>query len=313
VASVKTALLGTTGSSGDVHPFIAIGQELQARGFRVVLVTSQYFEPHARAAGLELRGLGTVEDCQSIIADPGAMTGHHAAYNIITSFDAIQTIVVAQGQFFAAHLAHEKLGYPFAAIQLTPAIFRSVHDFPLLPPWIPAPGKRAIFQLIDALVLDKVLAPRINTFRVQLGLPPVTKILARWTHSPLLNLGLFPDWFAPPQPDWPPHTRLTGFVFHDHQPDHQTVLDRLDAFLNAGDAPIVFTPGTAMKHADQFFRDCVAACQTLNRRGILVSPHTQQIPGNLPPGIEHFPLGWRSRGGMCRQRPAGDRRVRAST
>ena len=34
-------------------------------------------------------------------------------------------------------------------------------------------------------------------------------------HSTDLVIGLFPDWFAAPQPDWPPHTILTGFPLWD--------------------------------------------------------------------------------------------------
>ena len=66
----KTILLCTIGSAGDVNPFIGIGQQLKARGFRVVLITSQYFESQARSVGLEFFGLGSAEDYQSIIQDP---------------------------------------------------------------------------------------------------------------------------------------------------------------------------------------------------------------------------------------------------
>src|SRR6266542_6669783 len=65
-----TILLCTIGSAGDVNPFISIGQNLIKRGFRAVLITSQYFESQARAAGLEFFGLGSSEDYQSIIQDP---------------------------------------------------------------------------------------------------------------------------------------------------------------------------------------------------------------------------------------------------
>jgi UDP:flavonoid glycosyltransferase YjiC (YdhE family) len=47
----RTILLCTIGSAGDVNPFIGIGQNLIKRGFRVVLITSQYFESQARNAG----------------------------------------------------------------------------------------------------------------------------------------------------------------------------------------------------------------------------------------------------------------------
>ena len=62
----KTILLCTIGSAGDVYPFIAIGQRVLKRGFRVVLVTSQYFESQAHDAGLEFIGLGSVDDYQTI-------------------------------------------------------------------------------------------------------------------------------------------------------------------------------------------------------------------------------------------------------
>ena len=65
--SNRTVLLCTLGSAGDVNPFIGIGEYLRKRDFRVVLITSQYFEPHARSVGLKFFGLGTSEDYLSNI------------------------------------------------------------------------------------------------------------------------------------------------------------------------------------------------------------------------------------------------------
>jgi UDP:flavonoid glycosyltransferase YjiC (YdhE family) len=59
--------------------------------------------------------------------------------------------------------------------------------------------------------------------------------------------------------------------------------------LDAGDAPIIFTPGTAMKHADQFFADGTKACQMLGRRGIFLAQHPEQLPRELPQYIQYFP------------------------
>jgi len=299
----KTILLCTIGSAGDVNPFIGIGQQLIKRGFRVVLITSQYFESQARSVGLEFYGLGSAEDYQSIIQDPDLWSPDKGfkvfadrvvfpimepAYEIIAGFDPSKTILVAQGQFFAAHIAHEKSGFPFITIHLQPAAFRSVYEFPLLPVKIPPLLIRGLFSLIDALLLDKLFAPRINRFRQSLGLPRVKKIFGGWMHSPQKNLGLFPDWFAQPQPDWPPQTQLTSFVYYDKQNENEELPDGLDKFLNAGSAPIIFTAGTAMKHAAQFFRDCIEACQLLGQRGILLTQHPEQLPAELPQGIQHF-------------------------
>lgn len=299
----KTILLCTIGSAGDVYPFIGIGQQLKKRGFRVVLITSQYFETQAHSVGLEFIGLGSAEDYQSIIQDPDLWSAEKGfkvfaervvfpimepAYEIIAGFDPSQTILVAQGQFFAAHIAREKLGFPFITVHLQPAAFRSVHEFPLLPAWMPPFLKRGIFNLIDVLVLDKLFAPNINRLRQRLSLPAINKIFGNWMHSPQKNLGLFPEWFAHPQPDWTPQTQLTGFVFYDKQNEREELSKELESFLSAGDAPIIFTAGTAMKHGSQFFLDCIEACQRLGWRGILLTQHPEQLPAQLPQGIQHF-------------------------
>ena len=299
----KTILFCTIGSTGDVNPFIGIGKELKKRGFRVVLITSQYFATQARSVGLDFFGLGSAEDYQSIIQDPDLWSPDKGfkvfaervvfpimepAYEIIAGFDPSNTLLVAQGQFFAAHIAHEKLGFPFVTIHLQPAAFRSVHEFPLLPVKLPPPLIRGLFSLIDALLLDKLFAPNINRFRQRLGLPVIKKIFGGWMHSPQKNLGLFPDWFAHPQPDWPPQTQLTSFVYYDKQSGNEELPRELQTFLSAGSAPIIFTAGTAMKHADQFFLDCIEACQRLGRRGILLTQHPEQLPAELPENIQHF-------------------------
>jgi UDP:flavonoid glycosyltransferase YjiC (YdhE family) len=59
-------------------------------------------------------------------------------------------------------------------------------------------------------------------------------------------------------------------------------------FLDAGGLPIVFTPGTAMKHGAQFFEASIQACQNLGRRGMLLTQHKDQLPSKLPEGIRHF-------------------------
>lgn len=301
--SVSDILLCTIGSAGDVYPFIGLGQGLRKRGSRVTLITSQFFETQARDAGLEFFGLGNAEDYQSIIQNPDLWDPEKGfevfaksvvlpiiepVYEIISGFDPSKTVLAAQAQVFGAHIAHEKLGFPFITIHLQPAAFRSVHEFPLLPAWMPPLLKHGIFNLVDAFVLDKLFAPEINRFRRRLSLPPVKKIFGNWMHSPQKNLGLFPDWFAHPQPDWPPRTQLTSFVYYDKQSGQESLSEGLEKFLDAGDAPIIFTPGTAMKHANQFFADCIKACQMLGRRGILLTQYPEQLPRELPLDIQHF-------------------------
>jgi UDP:flavonoid glycosyltransferase YjiC (YdhE family) len=81
---------------------------------------------------------------------------------------------------------------------------------------------------------------------------------------------------------------LTGFVYYDKQSGHESLSETLEKFLDAADAPIIFTPGTAMKHAKQFFADCIKACQMLGRRGILLTQHPEQLPRKLPQDMQHL-------------------------
>jgi rhamnosyltransferase subunit B len=207
-------------------------------------------------------------------------------YEILSENLSSNAILVAQGQMFGAHLAHEKLGVPFVTINLQPAAFRSIHDAPLMPGWIPPSLRSAVYALLDYLVLDRELAGDINAFRSQLGLPKARRIFASWVHSPQKSIGLFPDWFAPPQPDWPTQTELAGFVFLDEGP--RPLDPALSAFLAEGEPPIVFTPGTAMRHADLFFEASIQASIEMGRRALLLTQYPDQVPSPLPDGVATF-------------------------
>jgi rhamnosyltransferase subunit B len=106
--------------------------------------------------------------------------------------------------------------------------------------------------VIDFLLLDRELAGPINAFRAELGLAPVKHILGSWSHSPDKTIGLFPEWFAAPQPDWPQNAKLAGFVLHSDGPG--TLPPHFVDFLDAGPPPIIFTPGTEMKLLTTFHR-----------------------------------------------------------
>ena len=116
---------------------------------------------------------------------------------------------------------------------------------------------------------------------------PVRQLFDGWVHSPQRVLGLFPDWFAPPQPDWPAQTRLTGFPLQDGRRD-DALGDDVRAFLDAGEPPIVFTPGSAMAQGLSFFTESLEACRQLGRRGMFVTQFRESIPDKLPETVRHF-------------------------
>ena len=71
---------------------------------------------------------------------------------------------------------------------------------------------------------------------------PVRHIMRDYWMSPFKVLALFPEWYGPKQSDWPPQTVVTRFPLYDDS-DQVAVSEDLAAFLDAGDAPVLFTPG----------------------------------------------------------------------
>jgi rhamnosyltransferase subunit B len=114
----------------------------------------------------------------------------------------------------------------------------------------------------------------MNRLRSELGLPPVKHIIGRWMHSPQGVLGLFPDWFAPPQTDWPLKVTLTGFPLFD-EAEFRNLDPELEDFLAKGPAPVVFTPGSTVVDGLAYYTAATAALNALGCRGIfLASPGT---------------------------------------
>jgi UDP:flavonoid glycosyltransferase YjiC (YdhE family) len=300
------------GSAGDVHPFAGLGAEFVARGYRATLITSGVFSRLAEDEGFEFREVMSVAEYQAAAADPdlwdprksyGALYKRMILPAMRNTYRAVaevmtpgETIVIAPGYAIGARIACEKFGLPLITCHLAPLQFRSGYQNrhlagATLPDWLPPWLKRASFWIGDR-VSDAIAGPGVNGFRAELGLPPVRRIIWDWWNSPQLILGMFPEWFATPQIDWPRQTRLTGFPLYDGKSEQQ-LLPELERFLDADAPPIVFTLGTAMAHAAEFFRTSILACQELGRRGVLISRFADQLPESLPDGfiaVDHAPF-----------------------
>jgi rhamnosyltransferase subunit B len=301
-------LLPAIGSSGDIHPVIGLGRALKARGHAVVLITNDIFADQAAASGLEFLPLGTRSEAEALMADPRLWHPYRGfgciiemallpniprLYRIIERERGPGTVVAATTLCIGARVAQERLGVPTATLHLQPSVLRSLVDNGRLGwlnmgPGMPRAVKKALFWLIDAFFVERLIGPELNGFRASLGLPPIQGVFSDYLHSPELVLGLFPEWFAPPQPDWPRHTHLTGFVLHDSGGTQDAHADA-DAFLDAGPPPVLVTPGSAAMDRTAFFKHTVDACRALGARAMLVTNHPGQLPGSLPPGIRAFP------------------------
>jgi rhamnosyltransferase subunit B len=299
-------LVAVLGSHGDVHPLLAVARALRDRGHDVIFIAPAMYENLAQAAGLKFIPVGTWEQFERLSSNPdlwhptrsfrviaeGTAELFKPFFRAITeNHEPGRTILVLSTLLLAGRVAQEVLGAPAVTIHLSPGIIRSVESPPRIPPlptaaWAPKWWNRLTYRAVDFLVVDREMATRLNAFRASVGLGPVKRVFEQWIHSPDRVIGLFPPWFAPPPGDWPPQMVLTGFPLYD-EADLTPVDPKLEEFLEAGESPIAFTPGSAMRQGQRFFAAAAETCRLLSRRGLLVSRHLEHVPANLPPNIRH--------------------------
>jgi UDP:flavonoid glycosyltransferase YjiC (YdhE family) len=299
-------LMTALGSYGDVLPIVGLASALQKRGHEAIVIANPHFRPVVESAGVGYLPLSTEQEYEELARHPdlwhsfwGAilvmrigMSGYlRRLYDVIDKNFSPGTVLVAHCLDLASRVHQDRYGTTVASVHLAPLALRSFHQSPkyfgmLMQNWVPRWLRKAQFWLGDCIV-DRVVASELDALRRSLGLKPVRGVMRDWYFSPQLVLGLFPDWFAPPQPDWPPNTVLTGFPLWD-QSATMTLSDEVEEFLRAGEPPIVFAPGSAMTQGKWFFEAAVDACQRLNRRGILATRYPEQLPGELPEGVRHF-------------------------
>ena len=301
-------LITTLGSYGDVYPKVGLAVQLKQRDHSVTLFTSPFFEDLARKYDLDFVPIGTLAQYRqfanhaalfdprrsvSVFFETLIIPNIRSAYErLVEHIQPVNTVIVSSITVFAARMVQEKHHIPNITVHLTPMALKSAYEMPKnamvpFPTWLPIGLKRFYWWVADKAIIDRMICPELNSFRKQLGLPPASRIMTRWGHSPQMVIGLFPSWYATPQPDWPQGTRLTGFPLFDEDEETDMAPD-VRAFLEDGKPPVVFMPGSLMQQADQLFETSVQACQALGRRAILLSRYRHQIPSRLPESIRHF-------------------------
>jgi rhamnosyltransferase subunit B len=298
---------------GDVFPFVPIASELSRRGHDVTFVGPEELRGQLASEPFAFRD----GDCGDLT--PSGLDSHgdyvrrwgrvlsggmllrlyfgelviprlpqlYAA--IADALDGADLLVSHPAASLVGRMACEKRGTPWVVgdlfPMLTPTQTRAPAMLRIPPP--NGPVSRAIVnaawrfgrtQIARWLSSEQGFA----TFRASLGLETEKGHAVYGRLSPHHNVVLVSPQYFPPANDWPDTYRVTGFVHWTASNDE--IPDEVEAFLAAGDPPVVVSLGTSAAGADPAVFGRVRA--TLDRLGLrgLYLTSTSELGAGLPEG-----------------------------
>ncbi|MFZ4774180.1 MAG: glycosyltransferase [Terrimicrobiaceae bacterium] len=300
----KRVLFVPFGSEGDVNPLLWLAGLLAERGHHPVFLLTPHYGHLAAQRGFEWHPIGTEEDFQRMANDPAlwkTVTGtwrvaramHESLPVYQEAFEKIGgnfDLLVSSSFGLAASALAEARGIPRLMLHLQPMCLRSHGDMPVPVAggeWFcraPAIVQDAAFFCVDG-ILNRTMLPPLNRFRQGLGLP-VLRDFYRDALCGAEGLALLsPEWFAPPQPDWPTGLRQFDFPLIPSPP--RALPEALCKWLNAGEAPVLWTHGSANVHLETSHQLALDVTKKTGGRALLVG---KVVPASqLPENIFHFP------------------------
>jgi UDP:flavonoid glycosyltransferase YjiC (YdhE family) len=285
----------TTGSRGDVQPYVALGAGLRAAGHRVCVATHANFEAFVRGHGLDFFALEA--DGQSL---QGSDTGDRMLksgsnpFTFLTEFARLRRPLVASmtrdclracegsdlilltnTEFLIGHAVAEKLRLPtvWSALQPVAPTRHLVNSlFPAVPRWLPGGGLYNLAtHLITGEMLWQLTRKAINEARREvLGLKPIWFLGPMLTYFfPPLCLDGYSSHVVPRPRDWGSHRHVTGYWFLGAHKNWQPPA-RLRDFLDAGPPPVYVGFGSMHnRDAERVTELVVEALRLAGQRGIL--------------------------------------------
>lgn len=297
----------TTGSTGDIYPFMRIALSLQAIGKKVTFITHVVHAKLLHGSGLTFVGFGSEEEYLRVINNPDIWHPRRAVSvlfadckdqfleldAVIRSTVANDSAVVITHPLIVPSLAIARdRGQIFniVSMHLAPSGLRTCYD-PLrigeitIPKWVPMSWRKAYWRFVEKGWIDPVALTQTNSARMALGLPVIhSSFLDHIEQVPDLTVTLFPTWFGSIMPDWPQPMINADFQLFDSAPG-ESFSHELQEFIATGEKPLVFTPGTANLHASKFFSCALAAIKNLGQRAILLTKDRSQLPDDLPDSV----------------------------
>lgn len=298
--------LSAMGTRGDIQPFIALGQGLQAAGHQVALCTAAGYRPFIEEHGVPYAfmdneflaiiqsqtGQAAIESKRGIL-EIYRQIGPIIRRALEDEWRAVQAfqpdVLVYHPKMLGSYHIAEKLEIP-AWMSLALPFQTPTRAFPNpiftgvnLGGWF----NQFSYRLMDLAGL--MYGGTTNDFRVKtLGLPPKRRFaptLRKTNGEPVPVLYAYSPHLVPRPADFPPEVHVTGCWFLGQTTDWQPS-PQLLAFLDAGPPPVYVGFGSMSSSTGAArSRLVVAALQKAGQRGLLASGwgglHADALPANM--------------------------------
>jgi len=288
-------VLSNIGTYGDINPLIALALELKRRGHTPVMAIPEVYRSRIAPVGLEFHPIRPdIDPANNVLVEMVYDIKHgteHGLRNFLfpslrQTYDDLldaatkpsRADLLLLGELnYAGPIVAEATGIPWASYVLAPLSFFSAFDPPVLPPYPKlakadkrVPGFGRVIKRVARFVSRKWPEP-IYELRKELRLPRGENPLFDAKHSPYLVLALFSRVLGVEQKDWPANTLITGFAFYDADSGNAKLPPHLDQFVATGEAPLVFTLGSAaVLAAGDFYEVSAQAAVELGMRAVLL-------------------------------------------
>ncbi|MBV8656983.1 MAG: glycosyltransferase family 1 protein [Burkholderiales bacterium] len=258
----------TWGSAGDIRPFLALAEGLQAAGHDVTLVITCVDSADYNGIASP-RGVKVITLASPVVGPEDARRIGQTIYGIRNPMTQMATILrlcfdpVEDAMFEASRqlcadadlvighyfmhplqIAAEHAGIPYVSVLLSHAGIPSVHNHPLGASFGKL-GNRLLWWATRA-ALNRTLAHYPNRLRRQLGLPEMRDIVSQVWLSPHLTLAAVSPQICQRQADWPASVQVCGFLDMPDLKLDGAMSGAISDFLNAGEAPVYISLGSWM-------------------------------------------------------------------
>jgi len=259
-------VLTNLGSTGDIWPFLALAVELRRAGHAPLMAIPPNFAALARSFDLPFTPVGPEFDVEKLRS-------------------AVEAI------FAAPDSAQQTRPLLATALQSLPQMFRELldicQDADVIICGTTQPAGRMVHETIDipfvtvhvvsfalwgTAAMRQAIAPMINYYRAQEGLPPLRDPIVADAHSPQLALHPVSRHVLRRPLDWPAHYQVVGYFFLDND-EGWTPDPALEEFIAAGEPPVVIDFGSMIHEDPEALTDLVlaaiaqAGCRAIIQRG----------------------------------------------